>query len=156
MTNVKPTIPKDQQTYPLYIPPNDDKHFTAIRLPDQAIRLLSPREPASIAVHALYHVINLAFNNPPSYTIPRTLNNSSNRFWHNTNIDKVCNSVIHPITKETITKYTKLVDDPALKGLWFLLCPTRNYITLPKGKKVSRLAPIQFSIKHMMKSGASR
>ncbi len=48
------------------------------------------------------------------------LNNSSNRFQHNINIEEVCNGIIHPITKETITKYTKtkLMDDPALKGLW--------------------------------------
>jgi hypothetical protein len=74
--------------------------------------------PTSIAAHTLYHVINLAYNNPPSFTIPTKLNNSSNRFQHNINIEEVCNSVIHPATKETITKYTKLMDDPALKGLW--------------------------------------
>ncbi len=126
-------MPKDQHPYPHYIPPGDDKCDTAFQQSDQAIRLLSPRGPASIAVHALYHVINLAFNNLPSYSIPTKLNNLSNRFQHNINIEKVCNSVVHPTTKETITKYTKLTDDPALKGLWVLLCP-RSYITLPREK----------------------
>jgi hypothetical protein len=36
----------------------------------------------------------------------------------NINIEEVCNSIVHPITKEMITKYTKLMDDPALKGPW--------------------------------------
>jgi hypothetical protein len=69
-------------------------------------------------MHALYHVINLAFNNQPGYTIPKNLTTSTNRFQHNINIEQVCNGIVHPITKETITKYTKLVDDPALKDLW--------------------------------------
>jgi hypothetical protein len=46
------------------------------------------------------------------------LNNSSTRFQHNINIEEICNGIVHPITEETITKYTKLMDDPALKGLW--------------------------------------
>jgi hypothetical protein len=69
-------------------------------------------------MHALYHVINLAFNNPPGYTIPKNLTTSTDRFQHNSNIEQVCHGVVHPITKETITKYTKLMDDPALKDLW--------------------------------------
>jgi hypothetical protein len=69
-------------------------------------------------MHALYHVINLVFNNPPGYTIPKNLTTSTNRFQHNINIKQDCNGVAHPITKETITKYTKLMDDPALKDLW--------------------------------------
>jgi hypothetical protein len=61
--------------------------------------------------------MNLAFNNCPSYTIPTKLNNSRNRFQHNINIEKVYNGIVHPITTEMITKYTKLMDDPALKDV---------------------------------------
>ena len=39
-------------------------------------------------------------------------------FQHNINIEEVCNGIVHPITKETITKYTKHMDVPALKDLW--------------------------------------
>jgi hypothetical protein len=113
-----PTTSKNQQPYPHYIPLDNDKCNTDNLRPDQSICLMSSRGPASIAAHALYHVINLGFNNPPNYTIPTKLNNSSNRFQHNINIEEVCNGVIHPITKESITKYMKLMDDPALKGLW--------------------------------------
>ena len=70
------------------------------------------------ALPAFYHLINLAFNNPPGYTIPKNLITSTNRFQHNINIEEVCNDAVHPITKETITKFTKLMDDPALKDLW--------------------------------------
>jgi hypothetical protein len=101
-----------------------------------SIRLLSPLGPASIATHALYHVIiNLVFSNPPSYAIPKKLNNSPNRFQHNINIEEVCNGVVHPITKETITKYTKLMDDPALKDLW-LPVMSKELHCLAQGKEV--------------------
>ncbi len=33
-------------------------------------------------------------------------------------IEEVCIGVVHQITKETITKYNKLMNDPALKDLW--------------------------------------
>ena len=43
---------------------------------------------------------------------------TSNRFQHMIDINEVCNGVIHPVTNETITKYTKLMNDPALKVIW--------------------------------------
>ena len=78
----------------------------------------TPRGHASISRQALYHVINLAFNAPPTYTIPRALLESPDRFRHIIDIEEVCNGVVHPITKETITKYPKLMNDPLLKKLW--------------------------------------
>jgi hypothetical protein len=99
----EPTTPRNQQPYPHYILSNDDKRNTDICRPDRAICLLSKWGPASIAAHALY--------------LPTKLNDSLNRFQHNINIEEVCNGVVHPITTEMITKYTKLIYDPALKGL---------------------------------------
>jgi hypothetical protein len=63
-------------------------------------------------------MINLAFNASPTYTVPWNLVDSSDRFRHTIGIEEVCNGVVHPITKETITKYNKLMNDPALKDLW--------------------------------------
>ena len=34
------------------------------------------------------------------------------------NINKVANDVVHPTTKETITKYQKLIDEPLLRDVW--------------------------------------
>ena len=112
----KPNSPTNQQGHPTYITPNDDKCDETVTteqpIPQtcrHSLCLLSPCGPASIAIHALYHVINLAFNSPPVYTIPRILNDTTKRFQHNINIKKVCNSVVQPITKKTITKYNKLM-----------------------------------------------
>jgi hypothetical protein len=102
---------------PTYIPPNDDENNNIAQAPRHSIRLLSPHRTTNIAIHALYHVINLASNNPPSYTIPHNLIQAHDQFQHNINIEEVCNGINHPVTKETITKYTKLMDDPDLKDL---------------------------------------
>jgi len=83
---------------------------------------------------ALYYVINLVFNNPPGYTIPKNLIVATDRFQHNINIEEVCNGIIHPITKETITKYTKLMNDPALKDLW-VLAMSKELQHLAQGKE---------------------
>ena len=37
---------------------------------------------------------------------------------HAETIEEVANDVVHPVTKETITKYQKLVDDPILCEIW--------------------------------------
>jgi hypothetical protein len=121
----KPTKNATLPAGPAYIQPDyneRDDHCNpwpdSPPIPCDAIQFLSPCGPANIAVQALYHVINLAFNAPPTYTIPRNLVDSSDQFWHTIDIKEVCNGVVHPITKETITKYDKLMNDPVLKDLW--------------------------------------
>ena len=32
--------------------------------------------------------------------------------------EEVANGVVHPVTKETITKYNKLIDDPLMQVVW--------------------------------------
>jgi hypothetical protein len=32
--------------------------------------------------------------------------------------EEVENGVVHPVTKETITKYKKLIDDPLMRDVW--------------------------------------
>ena len=33
-------------------------------------------------------------------------------------LEHMCNGVVHPITKETITKYYTLLEDPLLRDIW--------------------------------------
>jgi hypothetical protein len=83
-----------------------------------------PGWPSNSVLHvasscqALYHVINLAFNSLPTYTIPQALSRSPDCILHSTDIKEVCNGVVHPMTKKTITKYTKLMNDPVFSPLW--------------------------------------
>ena len=81
--------PLYQQLFPHFIPTDDDTPAPPIRQARRGIHIISLWGPASIAMHALYHVINLSFNNPPGYTIPKNPTTSMNRFQHNTNIEEV-------------------------------------------------------------------
>ena len=36
-------------------------------------------------------------------------------------IEQIANGVVHPTTKETITKYKKLITDPLLRDDWMLV-----------------------------------
>ncbi len=48
------------------------------------------------------------------YTTPQALSGLLDCILNNINIKEVCNRVVHPVTKETITKYTKLMNDLVL------------------------------------------
>jgi hypothetical protein len=85
--------------------------------PQRSTRLISNRMPCNISQQALYHIINLAFAHAPASSIPRKL-------IHNqytgpvVEIQEYCNGVVHPVTKETITHYRKLIKDLLLRDLW--------------------------------------
>jgi hypothetical protein len=54
--------PLPQLLSPHYIPPDTDTRVHTLQQPNRATHIVSTRNPASITMHALYHVINLAFN----------------------------------------------------------------------------------------------
>jgi hypothetical protein len=116
----KPTTSFDALPFPAYIKPNNDDCDDTIpsRPTLLAIQFHSQCGMANISLQALYHVINLVFNAQPTYTIPQALCKSPNCIHHIINIEEVCNGVFHPVTKETIMKYTKLMNAPNLKKLW--------------------------------------
>ncbi len=104
---------------PAYIEPDDDDRDNTPARPNRlAIRFNSPRGLANISPQALYHVINLAFNSPPMYTILQALTGSPDCILYSIDIEEVCNGVVHPVTKKIITKYTKLMHNPVLSPLW--------------------------------------
>jgi hypothetical protein len=35
-----------------------------------------------------------------------------------TQLEHICNGVVHPVTQETITKYEKLANDPIIQTVW--------------------------------------
>jgi hypothetical protein len=115
----KPITSFNTQPSPTYIEPDNDNHDDTPAQPNKAaIQINSPHGLANISRQALYHVINLAFNSPPEYTIPQALARLPDCILHSINIKEVCNGVVHSVTKETITKYTKLMHNPVLSPLW--------------------------------------
>jgi hypothetical protein len=67
----------------------------------------------------LYHIIGLGFTNAPANTIPQLLSKYHKQYTGPLiDIKEYCYGVVHPVTKETITHYRKLIKDPLLKDLW--------------------------------------
>jgi hypothetical protein len=67
----------------------------------------------------LYHIIGLGFTNAPANTVPTSLAQHHKQYSGPLiDIEEYCYGVVHPVTKETITHYRKLIKDPLLKELW--------------------------------------
>ena len=85
--------------------------------PRRSTRIITNRTPCNISRQALYHAIGLGFTNAPHITVPHCL--AQNQYTGPViEIEEYCNGVVHPVTKETITHYRKLIKDPLLKDLW--------------------------------------
>jgi len=67
----------------------------------------------------LYHIIGLVFTTAPVYTVPNLLAQHQKQYTGPLNdIEEYCHDVVHPVTKETIMHYRKLIKDLLLKDLW--------------------------------------
>ena len=75
--------------------------------------------PCNISQHAVYHLVGkyLKNKNGPSF-IPGRLNNSAPSFETEIQLEHCANGVVHPITKETITKYERLANYPIKQEVW--------------------------------------
>jgi hypothetical protein len=87
---------------------------------------------------ALYHIINLGFASAPVISIPQKL--THNQYTgHVIEIEEYCNGVVHPVNKETITHYRKLIKSSLLMDLWLkemskeLHCLAQGCIGITKG-----------------------
>jgi len=84
----------------------------------QPVYFQNLRTAANINQAAVYHVCGLGYYNAPQYSIPTTLQHDKLTISPAIDIEEMCNGVVHPITKETITKYETLANDPELKAIW--------------------------------------
>ena len=112
-----------------YLPPKSAKHQNrpVITQDDDepppppirtSLRTTSLRRPACISQEALYHIVGIGYTNAPIYTIPTKLKKTKLCLSPAVDIEDYCGAVVHPVTKETITKYRKLANDPVLKDVW--------------------------------------
>jgi len=120
----KPPAHTKQQSYSLPIVEQDDDRdemptTRSSTRPQRSTRLITNQSPCNISCQALYHVIGLGFTNAPAYTVPNSLAQHHKQYTDPlVNIEGYCYGVVHPVTKETITHYRKLIKDPLLKDLW--------------------------------------
>ncbi len=120
----KPTARTKPTTYsiPIVEPDDDRDEMPTTRPaspPRRSTRLISSRTPCSISRQAWYHVIGLGITNAPANTVPTSLVQHHKQYTGPLiDIEEYCYGVVHPVTKETITHYRKLIKNPLLKELW--------------------------------------
>ena len=78
--------------------------------------IISPRAPASISPQALYSYFGNAVFDTLEWSIPNNLMNEELPTTPQIDIEEYADGVVHPVTKETITKYKTLIEDPILKN----------------------------------------
>ena len=117
----KPPACTKQQSYSLFIvEPDDDRdEMPTVRSstrPQRSTRLITNHTPCNISRQALYHIISIGFTNAPAYTVPNLLAQHHKQYTGPLiDIKEYCYGVVHPVTKETITHYRKLIKDPSSK-----------------------------------------
>ena len=102
---------------PNYITQEDINNVTK----QKQSRLLthSTSMPCNITSHALYQFVgaHLQSNTINAFT-PTKYNTHQPVFTIDAQLEHICNGVVHPVTKETITKYKKLANDPLRQTVW--------------------------------------
>ncbi len=81
-------------------------------------QFISNCTPCNSSRQGLYHIIGVEFTNVPLNTIPCSLAKHANKYAPVIDIEEYCCSIVHPITKEMITQYRRLMKEPLLKDLW--------------------------------------
>ena len=74
--------------------------------------------PARVTPAALQSYLGEALLNGTHQYVPRRLISTWEPLLPPTDIEEVANGVVHPVTKETITKYHKLIEEPLLREVW--------------------------------------
>eukprot|EP00804_Cyclotella_cryptica_P014175 CCRYP_005592-RA/>CCRYP_005592-RA protein AED:0.28 eAED:0.24 QI:0/0/0/1/0/0/2/0/659 len=96
----------------------DDINAVTIKPPTGFIAQ-STHTPCNIKAHALYHVVSNLLNttSTTAYT-PTKHSTDTQSFTFDAQLEHTCNGVVHPVTKETTTKYEKLANDPLMQNIW--------------------------------------
>jgi len=95
-----------------------DEGQSTVRRSKRIAGLCNTTYKHSISPQALHHLAEKGILHAPEYTIPYSLENEKLHLHTTMDIEEMCNGVVHPVTKETITKYQTLANDPLLKKTW--------------------------------------
>ena len=73
---------------------------------------------APSACKTLYAALANAFSGATRNHVPTPLEKEGLTYDAHVDLQEYCNGVVHPVTKETITNYKKLANDPLLRETW--------------------------------------
>eukprot|EP00804_Cyclotella_cryptica_P014612 CCRYP_012661-RA/>CCRYP_012661-RA protein AED:0.22 eAED:0.22 QI:0/0/0/1/0/0.33/3/0/717 len=111
------TKPTSHPHTPNYITQHDTNNITS--KPPSGFLAHSTHTPCNIQSHALYHVISTHLNTAHTNVFTPTKHSTEHQsFVFDAKLEHMCNGVVHPVTKETITKYEKLANDPLMQEVW--------------------------------------
>ena len=119
---VTPTrLPEPSNPPPNYISKDEEEDqpaYAGLMKATQSPKIYSTTNPCNIKSAALYNLMGKHLESEYSNAyVPQKFNNSP-IFSSEIALDHVANGVVHPVTKETITKYEKLANDPLLSDVW--------------------------------------
>jgi len=103
-----PRMPMVSQEEP-EVPPMPPRH-SRHNLPS----FQRPTSVAFISIEVLNSVIVRGCLESITWLVPDILADIKLTIQPAIDVEEICNGVAHPITKETITKYEKLINDPVL------------------------------------------
>jgi hypothetical protein len=79
-------------------------------------KLATTSSPCNISSAAIYHLMGKSLeSNTAGVFVPRRFGTTAQ---FDVPLEGYANAVVHPVTKETITKYDKLAKDPITKDVW--------------------------------------
>eukprot|EP00956_Cyclotella_meneghiniana_P042060 scaffold248342_cov55-Cyclotella_meneghiniana.AAC.1 len=114
-------LPHESNPPPNYISQDEEEDqpaYTGLMKATQSPQIYSTTNPCNIKSAALYNLMGKHLESEYSNAyMPQKFNNSP-FFSSEIALDHVANGVVHPVTKETITKYEKLANDPLLSDVW--------------------------------------
>eukprot|EP00804_Cyclotella_cryptica_P027664 CCRYP_010277-RA/>CCRYP_010277-RA protein AED:0.46 eAED:0.36 QI:0/0/0/1/0/0/3/0/688 len=141
------------KTMPNFRSQHDD-HAGHVERMNRHCTLQASTNARGITSQAVYHLMGQRIKNATNHFIPAILEKDKNIFQDNILLDHMANSVVHPITQETITKYEKLANDPTIHDVWMKgMC--KELERLAQGYKDTK-GPTLFSSGPKMKSNASQ
>eukprot|EP00804_Cyclotella_cryptica_P017218 CCRYP_013146-RA/>CCRYP_013146-RA protein AED:0.42 eAED:0.42 QI:0/-1/0/1/-1/1/1/0/225 len=113
----RPTRTTPHQNTPNYIAQDDINNVTT----QETFRFFTQltHTPCNIKSHALYHAVGTHLHSETINAFTPTKYNAQHpAFAFDAQLQHVCNGVVHPVTKETITKYEKPANDPLMQEVW--------------------------------------
>jgi hypothetical protein len=113
LTNIRNTEFTSTKAHYNIIEPDEDRNEMpagrTITPPRCSTWIMHTQFPGNISCQAIHHIMTLEAKKSAA---------ESQRTGPIIDIEEYCYGILHPVTKQTITQYCKLMNDTHLKDLW--------------------------------------
>ena len=102
---------------PNYVSDDEDEAYNILETKCRQ-QLQASANACGISANAVYHLMGTHLEQTSKWFVPDRLENQQSTFEQGIILDHMANGVVHPVTKQTITKYEELANDPLLRDVW--------------------------------------